>query len=173
MTGYNKNKVAVVIVPYDATWQETFGTEKKRLERALASHAVDIQHTGSTSVVGLCAKPLIDIVVSVETPEEVEPVAVALVDAGYNINGLTTENAPTRAGSVSGFYNDNEGNTIFHLHILVCATEQYFDHICIRDYFRAHPKAQRCGKANQQNVSQWQSPRFALRRLATLVLFKK
>jgi GrpB-like predicted nucleotidyltransferase (UPF0157 family) len=55
------------IVPYDARWPLAFIEERDRIAVALGPLALRIEHHGSTSVVGLAAKPVIDIQVSVAT----------------------------------------------------------------------------------------------------------
>jgi GrpB-like predicted nucleotidyltransferase (UPF0157 family) len=49
------------IVPYDARWPLAFIEERDRIAVALGPIALRIEHHGSTSVVGLAAKPVIDI----------------------------------------------------------------------------------------------------------------
>lgn len=59
------------IVPYDPKWVEYFDADKKLLQKILRGFDVTIEHVGSTSVVGLSAKPCIDIIVGVrENPRE-------------------------------------------------------------------------------------------------------
>ena len=49
------------IVPYDARWPLAFIEERDLIAVALDPLALRIEHHGSTSVVGLAAKPVIDI----------------------------------------------------------------------------------------------------------------
>ena len=51
----------VKVIPYDPLWPEMFRLEGARIEPALGSNCVAIHHIGSTSIPGLCAKPIIDI----------------------------------------------------------------------------------------------------------------
>ena len=59
-------KRTVRVVPYDKRWPDAFAIERDALSRFLGPAASAIHHIGSTSVPGLCAKPVIDILV--ETP---------------------------------------------------------------------------------------------------------
>ena len=52
----------VLIVDYDPRWVERFGREAARIRAVLSERALRIEHVGSTSVPGLPAKPVIDIV---------------------------------------------------------------------------------------------------------------
>ncbi len=55
----------VILVPYDPSWPSLYDVEEKRLRGVLGSQALLIEHTGSTSVPGLCAKPIIDMLLVV------------------------------------------------------------------------------------------------------------
>lgn len=58
----------IIIVPYDPSWQDKFIKEKESLEQIIGSYATGgIHHIGSTSILGLAAKPVIDIMVGVES----------------------------------------------------------------------------------------------------------
>jgi hypothetical protein len=73
----------VVIVDHDARWFEAFDVAAAELRDALRRWVVEIEHIGSTAVVGLAAKPIIDIQVGVVSLD-VSPQIVAAVEAlGY------------------------------------------------------------------------------------------
>ena len=55
----------IVIADYDPRWPELYRREAERIRSALADRALRIEHAGSTSVPGLAAKPVIDIVLMV------------------------------------------------------------------------------------------------------------
>ena len=73
----------IVIVDYDPLWPEKFKKHAAMLSRALGSKALSIEHVGSTSVPGLAAKPIIDIVVQVENSGNEPAYLPALLTAGY------------------------------------------------------------------------------------------
>ena len=52
----------IVIADYDGAWPDLFRREAERIRAVLGSMALRIEHAGSTSVPGLAAKPIIDIV---------------------------------------------------------------------------------------------------------------
>jgi GrpB-like predicted nucleotidyltransferase (UPF0157 family) len=60
----------VRIVDYDSTWPVRFEVERARLAVALGPVARRIEHVGSTSVPGLAAKAIVDIMVSVDDPDD-------------------------------------------------------------------------------------------------------
>lgn len=71
------------VVDYNNEWPSMFAEHQKRLQDALHAIDVDIEHIGSTSVPGLAAKPIIDIVVAVNDITAEEDYLVPLLAAGY------------------------------------------------------------------------------------------
>jgi GrpB-like predicted nucleotidyltransferase (UPF0157 family) len=70
---------------YDERWPETFEQHRRRIADALSPASVDIEHIGSTSVPGLAAKPIVDIVVAVADITAEEDYLDALLAAGYEL----------------------------------------------------------------------------------------
>jgi GrpB-like predicted nucleotidyltransferase (UPF0157 family) len=58
----------ITLVDYDSAWAERFAAEASRISSALGARAVTIDHVGSTSVPGMAAKPIVDIVLAVPNP---------------------------------------------------------------------------------------------------------
>lgn len=75
----------VVVEPYTDAWSETFGIEAARIRLALGDGVVQLHHVGSTSVRGLSAKPIVDIDLIVEHPEDESTYLPALEAAGYRL----------------------------------------------------------------------------------------
>jgi GrpB-like predicted nucleotidyltransferase (UPF0157 family) len=73
----------ILLVEYDAVWPRVFEQEGERARAALGDRALRVEHVGSTSVPGLAAKPIIDMLLVVADSSD-EPSYVAhLQDAGY------------------------------------------------------------------------------------------
>ena len=53
------------VVDYDPEWPRRFAAEAERIKGALGERALRAEHVGSTSVPGLAAKPVIDILLVV------------------------------------------------------------------------------------------------------------
>jgi GrpB-like predicted nucleotidyltransferase (UPF0157 family) len=66
---------------YDERWPKIYDDHRRRIRAALA--AADVEHIGSTSVPGLAAKPIVDMVVAVDDITAEEDYLDALVAAGY------------------------------------------------------------------------------------------
>jgi GrpB-like predicted nucleotidyltransferase (UPF0157 family) len=73
----------IAIVDYDPAWPLLFARENERIKSALGAKALSIQHVGSTSVPGLPAKPIIDILLVVESSADEKSYLPALEAAGY------------------------------------------------------------------------------------------
>ena len=65
-------------------WAALFAEEATRLRAALGSLGRDVQHYGSTSVPGLSAKPILDILVGTSEPLMAPPFIAALAPLGYD-----------------------------------------------------------------------------------------
>lgn len=75
----------IVIVGYDPEWPRRFERERERIEAALGSVARRIEHVGSTSVPGLAAKPIVDVLVAVDDADDEPAFGPALERAGYEL----------------------------------------------------------------------------------------
>jgi len=73
----------VVIEKYTSDWALSFKEEEKLLKDIMSNKAISIEHIGSTSVKGLGAKPILDIMVGVCNLEEVVGFIEALNNIGY------------------------------------------------------------------------------------------
>jgi len=74
---------AIVVADYDPVWPERFRQEEARIRAALGRAVLSIEHIGSTSVPGLAAKPLVDILLVVEDSANEGSYLPALEEAGY------------------------------------------------------------------------------------------
>ena len=73
----------IVLVDYDPEWPRLFEREAERIRGALGDGALSIEHAGSTSVPGLAAKPIVDIVLAVADSSDEAGYVPALENAGY------------------------------------------------------------------------------------------
>ncbi len=73
----------ITLVEYDPAWPELFAREAKRIRAALGPRALQVEHIGSTSVPGLIAKPIIDILLVVGDSANELSYVPALDAAGY------------------------------------------------------------------------------------------
>jgi GrpB-like predicted nucleotidyltransferase (UPF0157 family) len=78
-----RHDAPVTLVDYDPDWPRLFEREERRLRTALGERALRIEHTGSTSVPGLAAKPIIDVVLVVPDTTDEAAYVPLLEAAGY------------------------------------------------------------------------------------------
>jgi GrpB-like predicted nucleotidyltransferase (UPF0157 family) len=70
---------------YDPAWPRLYAVEAAKIRSALGEAATVLEHVGSTSIPGLCAKPLIDIVLGVVDPADEDSYVPALTGQGYRL----------------------------------------------------------------------------------------
>ncbi len=74
---------AITLVEYDPEWPRRFAREASRIRGALGARALLLEHCGSTSVPGLAAKPIVDIVLCVADSADEPSYLPDLETAGY------------------------------------------------------------------------------------------
>jgi GrpB-like predicted nucleotidyltransferase (UPF0157 family) len=75
----------IVLADYDPGWPQLFEREAEQVRSALGDKALRLEHTGSTSVPGLAAKPIIDIVLVVADSADEDAYVPTLEAAGYEL----------------------------------------------------------------------------------------
>jgi GrpB-like predicted nucleotidyltransferase (UPF0157 family) len=73
----------IFVADHDPAWQEHFRREDARIRAGLGEAVLSVEHIGSTSMPGLAAKPIVDILVVVEDSGDETSYVPALQDAGY------------------------------------------------------------------------------------------
>ncbi|MEK6275067.1 MAG: GrpB family protein [Actinomycetota bacterium] len=74
---------AIELVEYDPSWPGLFEREAERIRSALGDRVLLLEHTGSTSVPGLAAKPIIDMALAVSDSADEDAYVPLLEAAGY------------------------------------------------------------------------------------------
>ena len=121
----------IVVVPHENHWSEKFQMEAKRLKSAMPE-TVKIYHIGSTSVPGLAAKPIIDMIMEVENIESVDGWNERFIEVGYSVIG---ENGISRRRY---FIHGTEEKRSYHLHVFEKGNPEIVRHLAFRDYMMAH-----------------------------------
>lgn len=129
----------MVVVDYDPAWPADFEAIRTRLAQSL-SGALRIEHVGSTSVPGLCAKPIIDIDIEIASPLDLPGAKAELEALGYLHAG--DQGIPGR----EAFKRLSCGDPVLdriphHLYVCASASPEYRRHILFRDYLRRHEDA--------------------------------
>lgn len=136
-------KLEVRVLPYDPSWAERFALEAALLQRALGDAAFAVEHFGSTSVPGLAAKPIVDIVVELE--RRLEPLdRLALREAGY---------VHERNVDAPDIVFLAKGNHEVHLQLVPRAHPSIEAKLAVRDYLRAHPEEARLYASTKETIA--------------------
>lgn len=121
------------IEDYNPKWVSEFEQEKTRILTVLHGHRLYMEHIGSTSVKGLAAKPVLDMMAGVRHLDEVEPFIEPLKSIGYEF--VSHSEFPERRFFRKGQWRAGT----HHLHIYKIGSEQWKDQLSFRDYLIAHP----------------------------------
>ena len=132
MIGLSQDKVEVV--PYDPAWRSLYEAEAERVCNALEDKALAIEHAGSTSVGGLDAKPIIDLMVAIESMESAEELRPVLEGLGYEFR--PEDDVPGRLFFARG----PRDNRTHHLSLTELDGEFWRVQLLFRDHLRAHPE---------------------------------
>jgi GrpB-like predicted nucleotidyltransferase (UPF0157 family) len=131
MAEFNDNET-FDLADYDPNWPQAFEEECELVGEALGDDMVEIQHIGSTSIPGLRAKPIIDLLAAVESFASIEEYERRLGPLGYHHHSHPEEDERI-------FFWKGTPRT-HHLHIVEYATWEHQRHIIFRDYLRRHPE---------------------------------
>lgn len=122
----------IIVVPYNANWVEEFEKIKKELLVVISDVVLSIEHVGSTSVIGLSAKPIIDIDVVVEN-DMFSIVKEKLKEIDYeHVGNLGIE------GREAFSYKNKESLMEHHLYVCDKNANELKRHITFRNYLREH-----------------------------------
>lgn len=123
----------IIIKDYDANWVLKFEEEKNTLKAIMKEKAVAIEHIGSTSIKGLGAKEIIDIMVGVQHLKDVEEFIEPLKDIGYE--HVSHAQFPNRRFFRKGLWRAGT----HHLHVYEYGSKEWSSNLLFRDYLRTHP----------------------------------
>ena len=122
----------VEIVEYRLEWAEIFECERAAILARCSPWVMEVHHVGSTSVPGIAAKPILDIMPVVANPRGGEKAVEPMATLGYQYSG---EN-----GLPGRFYFDKivEGRTVVHCHVYPQDHSDVRKLVVFRDRLRTH-----------------------------------
>jgi len=136
--GYDPQKDRIEIVPYDAHWPGLFLDEKNLLQEALQSFpGLVIEHCGSTAVANLSAKPILDMLLAVESRDLWPSLVQPLEKLGY-VHGKNAFDE-FHWFFVKGMPPYGERRT-HQIHLMEYPSPRWKQHVVFRDYLRSHPE---------------------------------
>ncbi|MFE8702589.1 GrpB family protein [Cytobacillus sp. FJAT-54145] len=137
----------VEVLPYNKDWKNAFNNEHVELLKIFGDKVI-FHHIGSTSIEGLCAKPIIDILAEAEELEIYEQHTHQLEQKGYIAKGEF--GIPGRR-YFSKPKNGEIEDLPVHLHAFQKGSHEITRHLLFRDYLRAHPElAKQYGQVKQE-----------------------
>ncbi|MBQ8566931.1 MAG: GrpB family protein [Clostridia bacterium] len=125
----------VDLLPHNPLWEDIAAETIKLLKSLLNDVAVDIQHVGSTSIRNICAKPIIDIAVGVNTLDSIKPYIEQLEKNGIIFR---KEDVKEQLLFVIGDF-EKEFRT-HHIHVVEWNSIAWNNYINFRDYLNAFPE---------------------------------
>lgn len=134
MLGAERNLVR--LVPHQPLWQQCFRDESEHLSSALGDQVAQIEHVGSTSIPGLEAKPILDIVMAVRDFTSAASFEQPLRECGY-IHKVEND----MPGRIYYVKRTADGLSTHHLNVTWLGSECWAEHVRFRDYLRTHPDA--------------------------------
>jgi GrpB-like predicted nucleotidyltransferase (UPF0157 family) len=75
----------IYLAPYDPTWPSLYSRLEQRIHEALGGDALLLEHVGSTSVPGLSAKPILDMVLAVADSSDEASYVERLEQRGFKL----------------------------------------------------------------------------------------
>lgn len=120
----------IMLADYDPAWPVLFGREAARIRAALGDRAVQVEHVGSTSVPGLAAKPIVDILLAVPDSADEQAYVPALEAAGYVLRAREPEWFEHRLFSGP--------DADINLHVFAAGAAEIDRMLLFRDWLRAN-----------------------------------
>lgn len=129
----------IVLKEHSPKYAEWYEEEKQNLMELLADFGLQrINHIGSTSVEGLIAKPIVDILLELPEGYALERVAELLQNAGWIV--MVRDDETQTLDLNKGYTPEGFAEKVYHLHVRTLGD---WDELYFRDYLRKYPKAAR------------------------------
>ncbi|MEN7551748.1 GrpB family protein [Rapidithrix thailandica] len=124
----------IIIESYNPAWKTAFEKEQALLLNAIKEPGLTIEHIGSTSVEGLGAKPIIDIMIGLKDFQTANTHLSAIENLGYVYLSKYEDEMPYRRF----FFKEENGVRTHHIHMVALGTEFWDRHLQFRDHLRTH-----------------------------------
>ncbi len=128
----NLSRRIIEVIDYDPRWESVFEIERDLLVNAIGSNAISIEHIGSTSVKGLVAKPVIDILVEVTSLKALDASSKKIAALAYIVKG---ENGI----SARRYFQKGGNQRTHHVHAFQTGDLNLMRHRAFKAYLIAHP----------------------------------
>ncbi|GGV31901.1 GrpB family protein [Streptomyces spectabilis] len=126
----------VTLRAYDPRWAEAFAREAAAIRDVLGGVRHEIEHAGSTSVPGLVAKPVVDMVLTLPEPGDEAAYVPALEGIGFRLAIREPEWFEHRVLRKQDL---GSGADSANLHVFPSGCPEVTRMLSFRDRLRAHP----------------------------------
>ena len=141
--------IPVEFVPHSPQWAEMAMVEGARLKSALGANLLRVEHVGSTSIPGILAKPIVDLIPLVGDLDALDRARPEIEALGYD--WLGEFGLPGRR--YCRMNDPLTGKRKFQLHCYAVASPEVARHVAFRDYLRAHPGIARTYEREKQRAA--------------------
>jgi GrpB-like predicted nucleotidyltransferase (UPF0157 family) len=124
----------IVLAPYSSEWPLRFAQLRAELLTTFAATPVEVEHIGSTSVPGLSAKPVIDVLLGAGSLPSIESKTGDLERLGYRYVPKYERELPMRRYFVRA---ETATCNRVHLHGVVLGSQLWCNHLAFRDALRS------------------------------------
>jgi GrpB-like predicted nucleotidyltransferase (UPF0157 family) len=135
----------IELADYDPHWPELYAREEARLRRVLGERVVRVAHAGSTSVPGLPAKPIVDIVLEVPDTRDEAAYVADLEAAGYTLTIREPDWFEHRLFKGP--------DTNINLHVFPRACSEFDKMLVFRDWLRADDEDRRLYERSKRELA--------------------
>jgi len=164
-TGTERAVEPIEIVAYDPDWPARFQSWRDRLTGVLGDAALRIEHVGSTAVPGLPAKPVIDILVTVQDPDREASYVPAIESLRIQLRSRDDLHRYFRP--FSGVPRDVQ------VHVSAAGSSWEYRHLLFRDYLRTDESAREAYLAAKLEAARlWRDDRIAYADAKTEVIVR-
>ena len=119
---------------YQNNWVKEYEEGGKTIQKLLGSRVLEIHHIGSTSIPGLEAKPIIDMLLVIKSFDEIDEIDEILNPYAYENRGM--QGVSDRYFFAKG----PDGARTHYLHITTPFSDTYYNQIYFKKYLLEHPE---------------------------------
>ncbi|MFC5471605.1 GrpB family protein [Cohnella suwonensis] len=124
-------KDPVFIEPYNNEWAFNFSELRNEIVNQVGTAIERIDHIGSTAVIGLAAKPIIDIQISILDLDNIEEIKNGLSKLGFH-HRIDNDDLTKR------YFRESQGMNRTHIHVRQSGSWSEQFNLLFRDYLREH-----------------------------------
>ena len=125
-------RVIVELDNFNEEWAFEYELEAKLLKEVLGDRLLEIHHVGSTSIKGLKAKPVIDILIAIESLENISEIEELLKDYDYSNRGH--QGVEDRYFFAKG----PEESRTHYIHFVELKNNTYYNLVLFKKYLLEH-----------------------------------